>query len=138
MPENVDLTKWKRMANQVLGEEFFTDFISDVRRESPRHNIYKGNSEIIVLIELPHVLNTSDIKLSVTEQELMIKAQIHLGFDHLEKIESQILTGYVEKKISLPCSVNTKKINAKYQKGILKVQLFPKISGKERYINISE
>lgn len=135
-----DLTKWKSMVSQVLGQDFFKD-IFPAGSEGARsliYDIYKNTSEIIVLVNLPYVTDLAKIKLSVHEKELIVYGKIDLGYEHLETIESNIVNGEFEQAISLPEPVNTKKVNAQYQRGILKIQLFPKIRSEESLINIKE
>lgn len=137
--EDVNFAKWQQYAKQVLGRDFFDDFFSQGSRAvEPRHNIYRNSSEIIVLVELPFINKLSDVKLNVREEELYVKGEINLGYDHLDKVEEQIYEGTFEKRIALPDSVNTKKANAHYVRGILKVQLFPKRRGDEATIQIKE
>lgn len=128
------------MVKQVLGQDFFTDIFPTGSEGTKNliYDIYKNTSEIIVLINLPYVTDLAKIKLSVHEKELIVKGRIDLGYEHLEAVESNIFNGEFEQAISLPDSVNTKKVNAQYQRGILKIQLFPKIRSEESLINIKE
>ncbi|GAA0379268.1 Hsp20/alpha crystallin family protein [Bacillus horti] len=133
-----DFYKWQSMAKDLLGNEFFHDFFKQVKKDSPAYNIYKSSSEIIVLINLPYVRDLSQIKLTVRDQELQVKGKIDLGFDHLENVQSEIFSGMFEAVIPLPVVVNTKRVNANYQRGILSVQLFPKIKKEGSPVHIGE
>lgn len=128
------------MVKQVLGQDFFTDIFPSTidGTKSLIYDIYKNTSEIIVLVNLPYVTDLSKIKLSVLEKELVIKGRIDLGYEHLETVVNNIVNGEFEQAISLPEPVNTKKVNAKYQRGILKVQLFPKLRKEGTTISIKE
>jgi HSP20 family protein len=134
----VDMDTWQKMAQQVLGGEFFADFYTGVQQEGPSYNLYRNSSEIIVLINLPYIRDLSQIKLSVREQELYIKGKVDLGYDHLESVQAQIFSGTFEKTIPLPEIVNTKRVNAQYQRGLLKVQLFPKLRKEGTFVNIED
>lgn len=134
----MDFYKWQSMAKDLLGNEFFNDFFKDARRDSPMYNVYKSSSEIIVLISLPYIQDLSQIKLTVRDNELDLKGKIDLGFDHLEKVRGDIFTGMFETTIPLPEAVNTRRVNAKYQRGILSVQLFPKMKKEGQTIKIGE
>ncbi|GGK19942.1 hypothetical protein GCM10010965_11180 [Caldalkalibacillus thermarum] len=137
---DLDLNQWKAYAQRLLGRDFFTDFVPDLNLQStePRHNIYRNASEVIVLINIPYVRDLSQIKLNVREQELFIKGKIDLGYEHMETVQNQIFSGSFEKTIPLPALVNTKRVNAQYQRGILKVQLFPKLKGEGTAVNIQD
>jgi HSP20 family molecular chaperone IbpA len=135
-----DINKWKSMVKQTLGQ----DFLSDIFPSAPYgttsliYDIYKNTSEIIVLVNLPYITELAKIKLSVQDKELIIKGKIDLGYDHLETVESNIIKGDFEQVISLPDLVNTNKVNAQYQRGILKIQLFPKLRKEGSSIRIKE
>ncbi|MDQ0338950.1 HSP20 family molecular chaperone IbpA [Caldalkalibacillus uzonensis] len=140
IPNDMDLNQWKTYAQRLLGRDFFADFAADfdMHNTEPKYNIYRSASEIIVLINLPYVRDLSQIKLNVREQELFIKGKIDLGYEHMETVQNQIFSGSFEKTISLPALVNTKRVNAQYQRGILKVQLFPKLRGEGKAVNIED
>jgi HSP20 family protein len=135
----VDMNTWKSLAHQVLGQDFFSDFITESTKGGElSYNLYRSSSEIIVLVNLPYIRDISQVKLNVREQELNLKGSIDFGYDHLETIQSQIFSGMFEKTIPLPEVVNTKKVNAKYQRGILKVQLFPKLRKGDTFVSIDD
>jgi HSP20 family protein len=144
MFKNADLNKWQSLANQVLGSDFFSEFTSQTTTTSinsatlPRHNMYRNSNEIVILVELPYVFDLSQIKMNVEERELSIKGHIELGMQHMEVVEAKIFSGPFEKKISLPVDVNPKKVNAKYKRGILFIQLFPKVKAQGETIKIRE
>lgn len=137
-PGTPDFEQWQKLAQQVLGTDFMHDFFVKTTRDGPRYNMYRNSSEIIILIELPYLHDLSKIKLLVRDRELILKGKLEFGYEHMEVIEQQIFTGMFEKKIVLPDVVNTKKVNAQYQKGILKVQLFPKLRSGGYPISIQE
>lgn len=134
----LDFYKWQTMAMDLLGNEFFSDFFKDVRKDSPLYNVYKSSSEIIVLVNLPYIRDLSQIKLTVKDQELDLKGKIDLGFEHMEKVRGDIFSGTFETTIPLPEAVNTRRVNAKYQRGILSVQLFPKMKKEGQAVKIGE
>jgi HSP20 family protein len=144
MFKNADLNKWQNLANQVLGNDFFSEFMPETSTTNttsaipPRHNMYRNSNEIVILIELPYVFDLSQIKMNVKDRELSIKGHIELGMQHMEAIKSEIFSGPFEKEISLPVDVNPKKVNAKYKRGILFIQLFPKVKARGESIKISE
>lgn len=138
LSNNPEFDQWQKVAKQVLGNDFMRDFFTGAAGEGPRYNLYRNSSEVIVLIELPYVGDLSEIKLIVKEKELVIKGKIEIGFDHMEALQKQIFSGEFEKRVPLPEVVNTKKVNAQYQKGILNVQLFPKLSNRAHSIPIQE
>lgn len=140
MPNDMDLNQWKEYARRLLGWDFFAEFTPDLTPGSsePRYNLYRNSSEMILLINLPYIHDLSQIKLHVREQEVIIKGRIDFGYEHMEAVQSQLFSGSFEKKIPLPAPVHTKRVNAQYQRGILKVQLFPKLKGRETSVHIRD
>lgn len=128
--DGLNLNEWHQYAEKLLGKDYFKDFFSGPLarpNHEPLHNVYYSPSEIIVLVNLPYVLDPSKIRLYVKESEVLIKGKISLGYEHMQAVETHIFEGEFEKRISLPAAVNTKRVNAQYARGILKIQLFPKL-----------
>ena len=138
--DGLNIKEWQEYAEKLLGKDYFRDFFSNqsIKNAEPQHNVYYSPSEIIVLVNLPYVLDLSHIKVYVREQEIYLKGKIHLGYEHMQTIENHIFSGEFEKRIALPAFVNTRKVNAQYQRGILKLQLFPKLKREGSSVKISE
>lgn len=140
--DGLDLKEWQKYAEQILGKDYFRSFFSGQQMASfttePQHNLFYNSSEIIVLVNLPYVFDLSQIQVYVKEQEVVIKGKIDLGYEHMQCIERHIFSGEFDKKILLPCAVNTKKVNAQYQRGILTIQLFPKLKQEGSSIRVKE
>jgi|GEM_PF-1322778 len=141
-PNKVDVNQWKSYAEQLLGSEFFHGFMDHSQERSnsaePRCNVYRSASEIIVLINLPYIRDISQVHLYVKDQELIIKGHISFDFEHMDVVQENIFSGEFKKVIALPDVVNTKKVNAQYRRGILKVQLFPKLRKEGTEIRIQD
>lgn len=130
----VDINQWKAFAEQILGRDFFQGFMDQGEQGGdhkstiePKYNLYRGPSELIVLINIPYIRDIKSVKLFIKEQELVVKGNISFDYDHLDLVHGQLYAGDFEKRIPLPESVNTKKVNAQYRRGILQVQLFPRL-----------
>lgn len=138
--DDIGLNKWKSVAKEVMGQDFFMDFFSHSQADGsgPRYNLYRNSSEIVVLVELLGIQDVSQIKLSVHGQQLYVKGSIQFGYEYLDPYVEQLFSGDFEKKIDLPEHVHTKKVNAQYKQGLLIVQLFPRKErgGQGRGINI--
>lgn len=137
--DGLGLKEWQAYAEKILGKDYFKDFFAGSfvnTAQEPLHNVYYTPSEIIVLVNLPYVQDPSKIQLFVKESEVLIKGKIDLGYEHMQAVETHIFSGEFEKKITLPAPVNTKRVNAQYLRGILKIQLFPKLKGKGTPIKI--
>lgn len=119
----MDFNKWQTYAKQILGNDFFANFVS---AEGPQYDIYTNSSEMIVLVNIPYVRDLSQIHLKVRESELWLKGKVDLGFEHMQKVHKGIFSGDFQLTIPLPQTVNTKRINAQYQRGLLIIRLFPR------------
>ncbi len=137
-PGQFNMKQWKSMAEQVLGPDFFQDFYKGQTGGEPYYNLYRSSAEIVVLINLPYIKNVEQVKIYVQGEELIIKGSLDYGYRHLEAVVEQLFSGSFEKRISLPSPVNTKRVNAQYKRGLLIVQLFPKLRVEGRQISIHE
>jgi HSP20 family protein len=141
MKNQKDFGNWKSFADQILGETFVKEFFPDsspgVGKE-PQYNLYRSSSEIFVLVNLPFIKDISQVKLIIRERELYLKGNIDFGYEHLDVVHEEMFTGGFEKRIPLPEEVNTKKVNAHYKRGILQVQLYPRLKKGERNVLIRD
>ncbi|WP_202078426.1 Hsp20/alpha crystallin family protein [Caldalkalibacillus salinus] len=137
-PDQVDLDQWRSFAQQILGDDFFDDFYSSMEKEGPAYNVYTNASEIMVLVSLPYITDLSQVKLTVKEQEVYLKGHIDLGFEHMQQVAEGIFSGHFEITVPLPQIVNQKKVNAQYKKGILQIQLFPKLRKDGKSVQIAD
>jgi HSP20 family protein len=144
--KQVDINEWQSIAQQVLGEDFFKEFMHDFKGKGgsvggqmePRYNIYRNSSEVFVVISLPYIRDISQVQLSVRDTELLVKGEVKYDYEHLELIEGNLFSGPFEKVIPLPVIVNTKRVNAQYKRGILQVQLFPRLRREGKPISIQD
>ncbi|MGC4377468.1 Hsp20/alpha crystallin family protein [Fictibacillus sp. Mic-4] len=90
--------------------------------ELPRVDIYKSHRELIVVIDLPG-LNKSDVQLSLSGDQLMIKGFARTPYQDITSIQSERLKGSFERIIQLPETVNEARTAAKFQNGVLEVRI---------------
>jgi HSP20 family molecular chaperone IbpA len=141
MKNQGDFVNWKSFADQIIGENFVKEFLPDGFSgavKEPQYNLYRSSSEIFVLVNLPFIKDISQVKLLIKERELYLKGHIDFGYDHLDVVHEEMFAGGFEKRISLPEEVNTKKVNAYYKRGILQVQLYPRLHRGERNVSIRD
>lgn len=90
----------------------------------PLVNIYSQEDKVLVLAELPGVAK-EDVELSFMDGALKIKGQRktpELG-DKLVQLREERLTGQFEKTIRLPIDVDLDQMQARFQDGILQIEL---------------
>lgn len=91
---------------------------------APAVDIYEDEKEIVIKAELPEV-KEEDIDVRVEDGQLTIKGE--RKFEHEEKKENyhrvERRYGSFQRTFALPDTVDAEHVNAKYDKGVLKVTL---------------
>ncbi|MCB0398958.1 MAG: Hsp20/alpha crystallin family protein [Winogradskyella sp.] len=119
------LSSWMDdIINKSLGNEFMSNFNTGITL--PAVNVLDNNEEYIVEMAVPG-LKKSDFDISLDNQTLSISAELSTENEDRNENYTRREFGYssFKRTFSLPESVETDKINAKYEDGILKV-LLPK------------
>ncbi len=124
-------------------DRLFRDFLESPVRERgevvylPPLDIYEDNDKIVVEAEIPG-LNKEDIKINVADNILTIKAEKKKEEKVKDKdvIYEEIAYGIYEREIELPQTVDTEKIDAVYEDGVLKVVLPKKEEVKPKEIKV--
>lgn len=103
-----------------------------MERISPRVNVIDRDEEVVVRAEIPGV-KKEDLDISVTENSVSIKGSTK----HEEKEEKgdyyrcEISSGSFARTVALPSSVDTEKVKATFEDGVLELKI-PKISKAKR------
>lgn len=134
------LSSWMDdIINNSFGNEFMSNFNTGITL--PAVNVLDNNEEYIVEMAVPG-LKKSDFDISLDNQMLSISAELSTENDDVNENYTRREFGYssFKRTFSLPESVETDKINAKYEDGILKVLLPKRDEAKKkplRHIEIS-
>ncbi|MEX2414956.1 MAG: Hsp20/alpha crystallin family protein [Paenibacillaceae bacterium] len=103
-------------------QEALTQPLPSQSKELYTHNIFETHKSVIVRIQLPNSLNPELLRVYVRAASLRVE-----GFPN-----------QTEKKVQLPCEVNTVGIRSSFKDGILEIRMVKKRSSdQERQINIS-
>lgn len=91
---------------------------------SPRINLAENDSKIIIHAELPGVLK-EDVKLSIQDNILTIKGdkKKEIEEDKVNFYRSERLYGTFSRSIEIPVDVDMEKISAKFDNGVLRIEL---------------
>ena len=103
----------------------------------PAANVVDRKEELLVRMELPGV-NKEDVHISLTDHVLTIKGEKHQeeGEEHERCCFEERVWGSFERSFYLTDEIDTEKIAATYQHGVLQVRL-PKTKGsKARQIEV--
>jgi HSP20 family protein len=104
----------------------------------PNINIYNGNSDIVVLAEVPGV-RQEDMDVSITGDTLTIKGRKTSGIDNEEKIRFERRergSGEFTRVVILPDRVAGNNMSAKLKDGILTVTLPKSEAAKPKQITV--
>ncbi|KIL41081.1 hypothetical protein SD70_09810 [Gordoniibacillus kamchatkensis] len=117
---------WTGVFDQDFTKQFMNEFSdmgqTDVQALYPRVDIIRGNSEFIVLIDIPGV-RKEDVQLSVTSDFLYVKGTARHYYQELQIIQSERFSGSFERAIRLPEQASPGKISAKFESGLLEVRI---------------
>lgn len=81
-------------------------------------------TEYIVTIDLPFV-NKDDVEITVSEDQLAIQAKTRseIHFERWGTLQQELRFQHFAKTVPLPSNVNTEKIQAHFQQGLLEIHL---------------
>jgi HSP20 family protein len=118
-----------------LMENMFGQADTPVNRYEVMTNILENDNAYIIELAVPGY-DKKDIALNVENDELFIKGSIEENKETTNYMREEFTVGNFEKKFVLPETVDTGKINAKYDNGVLNVTLPKKEESKPRSINV--
>jgi HSP20 family protein len=138
--QNMSLSQYDPLSHIRLFEDAFTRMLSEPRSSrpwSPAVDIYETEQELVFKAELPDV-PLKDIDVRVENQTLTIKGQRTFdqesggkGYHRIERSYGQFVRSF-----TVPTTVDTDKISADYQNGVLTVRLSKKEAAKPRQIKV--
>ncbi len=121
-----------RLARRFFGEE--EGFVSV---KSPKIDLWEDENKVVVEAELPGV-NKKDVKLSINENTLTIKAVSKKEEEKKGKNYYYAERSYGEfvRTIDLPAGVDYKKAEAEFKNGVLEITIPKTKEAKEKSIKI--
>ena len=136
MAEMVSLRKqMDRLMESVWGEE---PFWTREKKWAPAFDLIEGNDEIIVQVDIPG-MDEKDLSVSLSGDNLIIKGERKEEKEEKDKHyhRKERRHGSFQRIVTLPVTVDAKKISAEYHNGVLKVHLPKKEEVKPKEIPIS-
>ncbi len=123
------LIKWSPL-NDLLSRDylgdFFDDFSDKVNPWKPVVDIYEDEEKVVVEAELPGI-DPKDINITVDQDRLIIKGKTSKTKENKSFFRTERIKGSFMRSFLLPTSVESEKILASYEKGVLTVSI-PKMS----------
>ena len=111
----------------IVGEEIFDDYVN--KELIPLSHLTEKETEWLLEIDLP-LVNKKDIGVTLSSRHIVIKAKLEKTYC-VSKLNCVREFNYFKKMIPLPLNVNTKKISAKFNDGILRIYVPKIITGKK-------
>lgn len=104
---------------------------------APAVDVYDSKDDILVKADLPG-LKKDEIEVSVHDNNLIIKGEKKKEAEVKEKeyFRTERFTGSFFRSIPLPAPVDTQKVDAKYQDGVLQITLPKREEAKPKQIKI--
>lgn len=116
------------MITDSVGEDFWNGLCDVVTTERPRIDIYENANFILILAEIPGLISSEDVNISITSNRLNIKGVSKDKYQNqdknaLKKIKSECLFGSFDRVVELPFKIDDEKIEALYENGILEIKI---------------
>ena len=135
--KNSNLSRWRELATNFLGEDFFNELPTALGRNTPRADVYQSKDEVIVLIDLPGIEDVNSVEIKIDGKTLVVKGKYSNPYKNLKAAIVERNRGDFKKIIPLGSNVSKRYNSATYKKGVLEIR-FPKIkdiSGEKININ---
>lgn len=122
--EEIDLRYIKKVITEVMGEDLWNGFYDVMTTERPRIDMYDNGSTLLVLAEVPSILSSEDVSISVSNLRLNIKGSSKDKYQRHrpgKMLKSECLYGSFNRTIELPYQIDEKNIKATYENGMLEI-----------------
>jgi HSP20 family protein len=132
-----ELMDIQRGLNRIFSRGVDQDMERGERAWAPVVDVYEDEDSVVVKAELPGV-SEKDIEISVDDSTLMIRGERKTEEEFKEENYHRIERAYgsFQRVLSLPTSVDTEKVEAMYENGVLQITC-PKHEGvKPRKIEV--
>jgi len=105
---------------------------------APKVNFYKGKEGLILTAKIPGI-NPDELDISIEEKILTLKGEYKNDYkeDEAKFYKKEIKVGKFTRSLELPFRVETSKIKAEFDSGILKIYMPQADSDKIKKININ-
>ncbi len=134
---NADWNSIQTKVDQVLGDEFWQDIAEMIPVLGPRIDVYETKREVVVIVELPGLHSTEDLRITMNGSVMTISGDIESQYPIQENslLQAERFFGKFSRKINLP-NLIYEKIKAKYHNGLLTISLLKTNRVQEKMIDI--
>jgi len=121
--------------SKSLEKNYLNDETNNENYVSPVADIYATKDGYHIVLDMPGV-SKENFKLKIDNDELLISGKKSNGHKEYESLYNEIFYSGYNRVFLLPNDVNTDKIDANYENGVLKLFLHKKEEYKPRFIEI--
>jgi len=118
-------------------EDWFLPVFPSIRIPEPAMDVYETNSEVIAEVNLPGI-DPEKVEVTVKNQVLTVSGKVEEKKEEKEKgyWRREIKRGAFERMVRLPNPVKEDKVEATYEKGVLKIVMPKAEVKKEKTVKI--
>ncbi|WP_282939529.1 Hsp20/alpha crystallin family protein [Paenibacillus sp. RC67] len=133
-----ELHTFHKQASEVLGEEFWQDIADMIPNRGPRIDIYHTQTTVAVLAEIPGLSSPDQIGIFLQGQTLVLEGEIPCMYPVTENriTQTERFFGNFRRLLPMPRPVSMEKISAKYNRGLLIIELQIETSVQQTNISI--
>ncbi|WP_176167348.1 Hsp20/alpha crystallin family protein [Mesobacillus jeotgali] len=108
-------------ARRILGQDFFEAAADILPLLGPRIDMFQGDHEVVLVVELPGLVSQEDVRLSLNGFRLTIAGEIKRPYISDEKrlLINERAGGPFERTIDIPRQCALENIKADFLKGLL-------------------
>lgn len=116
----------KARSHEALGEEFWQDIANLLPNQGPKADLYQVGPQLVAVLELPGLVHTEQVKLSIKGKHLHVRGEIPCDYcpaDEEDMLISERFVGKFQRKVALPQEVWPHSVRAGYKNGLLYVYM---------------
>lgn len=112
-------------ASDVLGEQFWQDIAGLIPNIGPRTDIYYTTDTVVVLAEIPGLHSPEQIGIALEGQTLVLEGEIPRLYPVTDNriTQEERFFGRFRRSLVMPKPVSMKGIHARYNQGLLTIEL---------------
>ncbi|KUO77627.1 MAG: hypothetical protein APF77_19940 [Clostridia bacterium BRH_c25] len=139
MPDGkIKVFDWKGMpekAQQILGEDFWSEINRIIPRQGPAVDIYKTEEQVTVVVEVPGLESPDKAAIRIKGLKLLISGEIPWTYPvkENEMLQKERLSGSFRREVTLPNDiVPGGPVEAKYKAGLMEISI-PRLASEEEH-----
>lgn len=137
--KNMPIIPWRPFGDleRFFEEDWLLPAFPPIRMPEPAMDVYETGKEVIAEVNLPGI-DPEKIEVSVKNQILIVSGKTEEKKEEKEKgyWRREIRKGSFERMMRLPTAVKEDKVEANYEKGILKIVMPKAEAKKEKTVKI--